>query len=359
MITPTRLLSLLLLNFAAPMALAATLYVDNDLARPALYRTLSAAVTAASDGDTIIVQASSLPYAGAYIGKRLTIRGNGFGGDATPNLLGNPTVATFNTKVTIGGTATNADRISANGTVVEGLLASEIELNSSNCIIRRCSTSFYFNVRGPANRLEGCLLSTTSLGSPPIALSIDDTIIINNQRVPVTGIEVRNCIVNSSVYCRYVDGNTDFHHCVFRRSSGSSPGGMGIYMKNTRFYNSIFGDCTASNDAFQTRDQNPQLMQNCLFLDGTAVMGNGTGTITDTYTNTFQRAGQWGEPFRIKPGAAALTASTTGGESGVFGGPTPFKVGGYPAIPRILRTELLSADPATGIRIKVEAESRD
>jgi hypothetical protein len=344
----------LLTLFNAAGVNAATFYVDNDISRPATHRTLQSAVDAAVNGDTIIIQPSSLPYAGTTILKRLTIRGGGFGGDATPNLLGSPPVANISS-LTIGGTVTEVNRTSANGTIVEGLIVPSIQITSSNCIVRRCLIRGCV-IRGPANLLEACLFPTSP---SEVVLDIRDDIIINNNAVPVTGTQVRNCIFNWTVWCSYNQGNTDFHHCVFRQHSYANPVGMSIRMKNTRFYNCIFGGCTAANDAFTTRDVNPLVMSNCLFLDGTTVMQNGTGTITGIYSDTFLGQGQWGEDFRIKPGSPALTASTTGGEIGAFGGPTPFKVGGYPAVPRIVRTELISADAATGVRIKVKAESRD
>ena len=332
---------------------AATFYVDNDVSRPATYRTLAAAVAAASDGDTIIIQPSSLPYEGTTILKRLTIRGGGFGGDAAPN---SPFVASFSSTITIGGTSTEINRTAANGTIVEGLTVSAIAIKSSNCIVRRCAGGC--SISGPANLVEGCLFPFNS------GLSIDDDILINNSNLPVTGIQVRNCIFNGGdtggAHCYYNQGNTDFHHCVFRQHSYANPwADVRIRMKNTRFYNCIFGSYTVVNDAFNTRDVNPLAMNNCLFLDGAPVMQNGIGTITGIYSDTFLSQGQWGEDFRIKPGSPALTASTTGGEIGAFGGPTPFKVGGYPAVPRIVRSELISADAATGVRIKVKAESRD
>ena len=163
-----------------------------------------------------------------------------------------------------------------------------------------------------------------------------------------TSLNARNSIFLGSVSAQYT---ASFDYCIFRGRSGRSTPGHNL--RNAVVRNSIFGRYQGSVDS------HPGNTLNCLFIDTAAIFGNSADCLTGTYEDTFTDEGDWGAYFQIKAGSSALTASTEGGEIGAFGGPTPFKVGGYPPVPRILKADMISANPTTGITFKIEAEARD
>ena len=323
---------------------ADTLYVDNDTSHPADFRTLVAAHDAASDGDVIILAPSSNSYDGLVVTKKITIKGNGFGGDAPPNLLGSPVVATVAGLITLGGTADENEYLSAQGAVLESLrITNGVNVNSSSCFLKRCWINRLSVVLGPGLTIEGCLFdgSVALVGS---STQLGD----GSGTIFSTSLNVRNTIFLSSVSMSHT---ASFDYCILRGLSGRPVPGHSL--SHTVVRNSIFGQYQGQV-AFQ-----PSNTLNSLFIDSSAIFGNSVACFTGTYEDTFTGEGDWGASFQIKAGAAALTASTEGGEIGIFGGPTPFKVGGYPPIPRILKADMISANPTTGLTFKVEAEARD
>jgi hypothetical protein len=186
---------------------AETLYLDNDPTHPADHRTLLAAHEAVEDGDVIIIAPSATTYPGITITKKLTIKGNGFGGDAPPNALGSPIVATVGA-ISIG--ASNVDDAeSAEGTVLEGLvLSAGISIYSQSCLVKRCALLSTSTIYAAGFSMEGCRHDGQLTFS---------TRIIGTVTSRATSYNVRNSIIRSSTSAATGTSGA-YNYCVFRAS---------------------------------------------------------------------------------------------------------------------------------------------
>lgn len=355
-------------------ARADTLYVNNNTAYPAEYRTFDDAFAAAADGDTILLAGSTTSYGNILIvGKAVKLVGNKSFNSAAP---GQPARADEETtkigSLKIGHdsvTATLGDsRLLANGTIVESLEANTIlhaTIWSDGCTIRGCNfrgisiygsgnivagsrfSSFGVSMRrrenstvsptyvaaGTGNQIQNCLIlsdtgdaiETAEFTSAVfthctigVRLATDDSYDID----PTSTLTLRNCIINDSeignsgvnrVKNQFNNGATRLHHCLITSAFGDGDGGI------------------------------PELSEDLNNL----VTTSSSLVFSDNFYNS------------LKVGSPAIGSGEGGVDMGITGGPTPYEYGGSPSLPLINKLNILSANPTTGLTFKVEAEARD
>lgn len=325
-------ISILLLNFAS----ADTIYLDNDPAHPADYRTFAEAHDAASDGDVIVVAPSAISYGQALITKQITVRGNGFGSFVNEISAAEHLTSEFGT-ITIGN---GDDRSIASGSALQGIVAS-VSIEANQCTFQRCLLTV--GVRGNSNIFTGCFIQSLTSG---------------DNGVVTTGTTLNHCIfaegtLSSGRISFHSSSNMIFNHCQVSLDL--------ISFNNTRNATASFRNCFLnSNDA----SQNINFFftaRNCVFLEGVPPFTSGNDNISDTIENTYIDLERelLGTEYELQADSPAFTAASDGGQVGIFGGSSPFIVGAFPPVPRIIDLEIRSANTTSGITFTVEAEARN
>ena len=127
--------AILFMAFAAVCGVgqAKILRVNNTTGSGAPYSKISDALTAASAGDTIMVDGSRTSYENVGIGKKVVLMGPGYWRSEN-GITGQGTIGTL----TINSTG--------QGTIVQGLAIGYININANNVVITRCHVTNEINV---------------------------------------------------------------------------------------------------------------------------------------------------------------------------------------------------------------------
>lgn len=347
------LISLGLLSAVASSS-ADILYVNNDTAYPADYRTFDAAFAAATSGDTIMLAPSTTSYGDIVItGKAIKLVGNGTGvehpllqparADLASTVTGPIYIGHDSHSVTSGVPA--PDFSPSNGTKITGIRTTQgVHIWSDDCVFTRCKTDSSLVIYGDRNVISGSMI--------PGGLT---TLAVNDPDIKPTGTLVSNCLVRNVSVSSYTSAT--FTHCVIHFSYPQMepvPGSNSFYLAFATLKHCII----ASSDKFGSITSDGVRLHHCLIVGDpnhgvpTHSAGNGNITTTDT-TGVFE------DGFALKAGSPAIGAGENGEDLGIFGGPTPFEWGGVPAIPLIEKLDILSANPETGLSFRVEAVARD
>lgn len=313
--------------------------VNNNLGIAADFKDIPAAVTAAADGDTIMVEASANAYTGPTLTKKLIIIGTGYYlNDATPNPK-----TQANTNVSNIGSATfNAGSA---GSVVEGCTMGGVFLSESNITIERNNITSYLYVAYSANsvcnndtirqnvvyglyagnatgKASNLLVYNNIFDGPPIQFVSN----VNN----ISGYFINNDFLYSySSSC----ANFTFQNNIFNTAN------FGSYLSSNSFFNNI-----TSNAGLPASDGNKlNVALNDVFIG----YNSGTG---------FSSDGR----YKLKSGSIAIGAGSLNGgtvDCGAFGGPAPYILSGMPSIPSIYVLTVPSsvASGATNMNISISS----
>ena len=309
---------------------AALWRVNNITGVNANFTTVTAAVTAASAGDTIYVEPSPTNYGGATLNKKLTIIGNGyfnstgfytynaglqakmmssalngvtFGvGSEFSTLMGchiTGTVSTVVSNVTI-------KRNLIDGYIYLGNLQGSSYVNVSNIDVRQ-------NVIG-----QGLISSQFSTNSGAVGMTnvniqnnIISTYFYMQFQLPVG---ISGFIMNNTFYSPYY--NVDVYN--FQVNNNIMIGG------NFTANNNVFFNNVATNTTFGNANGNQQNISTIALFTN-----YGTGAADTSYV--------------LNPSGPGIGTGFGGANVGPFGGPDPYKLSGIPPVPTIY---LFSA-PAT------------
>lgn len=294
------------------------------------FTTLEAAISAASDHDTIYVEGSAIAYEGATIKKPLTIIGPGFFLNENPETQANTTDANFSTGITFAdgsqGSAIMGCRLKnavvtievSDITVIRNyVLNIECNGNSSNILIAQNYVNRYIN--GGLAVLTNCIISNNIVGyqiSMPVAsgpLIVSNNVCISSNRT--YPIDVYNASIQNNILTNdYAD-----------------------ILENT-------GNTFANN---------------ILAIDGTNANGNQYNIDMDMVFTDFDGSlklstdGKW----QLKEGSPAIGAGVGGADCGVFGGSTPYVLSGIPSLPHIYEAEVpASATSESGLQVTIKVK---
>ena len=338
------------------ISLADTLYVNNDTAFPAEYRSFDDAFAAAADGDTIMLAPSPTSYGDLdIVGKSVKVIG---GGTSNKNRPLQPKQAnrldTIVDRIFIGFDEQNMtpdqpvpDFSAANGTHVSSIRTRMgVWIWSDDCVFTRSETDSSLCVSGDRNIITGCELAR--------GLHILEHL---NPVLISTGNLISDCLItNGSQVNNYA--SVSFSHCVIGfNSTTQTPAGSGTY---STFASTTFRHCViAGSTKFNSYRSDGTTLHHCLVVgtSSSAVIpahSADNGNLTTTEQNSVFEEG-----FVLKDGSLAAGAGEDGEDLGIFGSDTPFEWGGLPALPLIEQFEVLSANPDTGLRFRVKAVARD
>lgn len=308
--------------------------VNNNTDFNADFTTLQAAVTAASNNDTIYVEGSAIAYEGATINKPLTIVGPGYFLDENPKTQANNVPATINTNIIF---ASGSEGSSIMGFKL--LSSSTIRLNVSDITITRnhpyivaiddiCSnivlTQNYFSygitVTSGTGQLTNSIISNNIITTTVVTRSTSGTTIVSNNVFMSTGATYPIDVYNATVQNNILAGPNN----SINENSG-----------NTISYNLLANDGTDSNGNQYNIDMN------LVFAD----YNNALGLSTD---------GKWD----LIAGSLAIGAGINGTDCGAFYGPTSYVLSGVPNLPHIYEADVpASATSDSGLQVSIKVKS--
>ncbi|MBK1833227.1 hypothetical protein [Roseibacillus ishigakijimensis] len=312
--------------FFAGCLCAETYYVNNNTGVPADFRSFQEAHDAASAGDTIILAPSAERYGAITLTKQLIVRGYGFGDAQGAELAENSLITQFST-VKVGS---ELDDHSASGSVLEGLYATHIYTYSDNCLVSRC--------RSESVSLNGDNCSVQQSYFFDLSL-----------RRETHGV-VSNSFINSSLSVPG-DSSLFLSQCTLYRSGSDFDFNAALHENDGDVFvkNSIVGSFRGAGSV---------TAEYCVILDEEN-FPFGSHSMLGEADAVFLSEGSWAFKYQTKEGSVAKTASSSGGEVGMFGGNFPYVLRAVPSMPLINSLELISADATTGITFEVKAEGRD
>jgi hypothetical protein len=315
------ILSALGLLMMAPAANATIHTVHNDPLYNAEYNTIAAAITAASDFDTLLVHGSAVSYGNMSLSKPLTLIGPGHD-------PANGDRASFGTVQLFGGSDT---------TVMEGFNISSMAIYGSDCVVKACRITGYLSLQAAANEtlVVGCVFLSSYLDISPSAINVE---VINNYfSENSTGNQFREGSSTTLVLFN-----------VFERSSTSTSGANAIFSSSSSFAvfaNNVF--LTATIASF-----NPQVSPNFSFQNNLTYCTEGAlpslgPNNLDNVAPTWNLASgnpafDYGDDYNMLSGLP-LTGASDGGQVGVMGGNFPLNSDGRPRdIPYVTSTQMLT-----------------
>ena len=305
--------------------------VNNNTDFDADFPTLQAAVTAASDNDTIYVEGSAIYYEGATIDKPLTIVGPGFFLSENPETQANNTSASINTEITFtsgseGSTIMGCDFLFAN------LIISVSDIS----VIRNHLYQIEFT--GTSNNIvviQNYVNANINAGTGDIT----NTIISNN-------------IIRGTMYAQNTSGPLIVSNNVFWTTNWAFP----IDCHNASIQNNIicFEFSTINLNTGNT------ISYNILAEDGTDANGNQYNVDMDLVFADYDGSldlssdGKW----QLMAGSPALASGSGGVDCGAFGGSTPYILSGVPNLPHIYEADVpASATSETGLQVSIKVKS--
>jgi hypothetical protein len=331
---------------------AAVLTVSNNTAlpgSPGQYSTISSALTAASNGDTILIQPSPLPYNESLnITKSLTLIGAGYNPQNNNNYF-----SKINGSISFKDGSSNCKLIGL--WVSSSIGFSNQFANVSEFLFSRCYFESSINLfnGGPAtsNQASG--------------FTVENCYVAGAIWYAYSSITVRNCILGSRIQDATNTSTTTLYirNNLFLNSSTPL-----YYVQNSVFENNIFWGLTTLD---------PNLVKNNTF-NNNYVYGSfnlpfatnvGSGNITDQVSPYNGNPSPFSVSFNYRPlpGSAIANAGTDSKDIGPTGGafpiylyPAPYPLTGEPNIPQIqtINMPVSSAPQGGNINVTVKARNR-
>lgn len=323
---------------------ATTFTVNNNAPSPGQYTTIGAAMSAAANGDTILVNGSLTTYSiGANISKALTILGTGHA-----PVKDNPLI----TKISFAGFFINTSNVTIKGVVLEG----GTQILGSNVTISECKfldEVYIFNITGLV--LRNNIFSAPALGALYFTAqnsSVNANIIIENNLF-TSGAQIYQPNLSKGVTVR---------NNVFLGSS-TSPLNMislGGISDNWIFQNNIFWNVTVApsttNSAFINNiSYSPNGDANVPITNGGLNVGN-----INADPQFFSYGGGGiapGQNLRLQSGSPGFLAGTDGTDIGMYGTLTPHTDHGMPNIPVMQSMNITGGSVPVGGVIQVTFQS--
>ena len=305
--------------------------VNNNIDFDADFSTLQAAVTAASDNDTIYVEGSAINYEGATIDKPLTIVGPGFFLSENPETQANNTSATINTEIAFtsgseGSAIMGCDFLFANliisvsdiSVIRNHLYQIEFTGTSNNIVV--IQNYVYANINAGTGVITNTIISNNIIGGAIYAQNTSGPLIVSNNVFWTTNwaypIDCHNASIQNNIIC--------FEFSTINLNTG-----------NTISYNILAEDGTNANG-------------NQYNVDMDLVFADYDGSLD------LSSDGKW----KLTAGSPALASGSGGVDCGAFGGSTPYILSGVPNLPHIYEADVpASATSETGLQVSIKVKS--
>lgn len=306
--------------------------VNNNTDFDADFTTLPAAVTAASNNDTIYVEGSATEYEGATINKPLTIVGPGYFLNENPKAQANNVEATFDGDITF--------TTGSEGSTIMGCKCNVLIISVSDItVIRNYLNNVEFS--GTCNNI---LLAQNYVYYDIEAVNeaiITNTIISNNiiNRYLETNRSSGSLIVSNNVFT-HTYWSIDVYNATIQNNILSGSDSRAIIIPNTGnniSYNLIAVDGTNSNGNQYNIDMN------LVFADFYGALDMSTD-------------GKWD----LMAGSLAIGAGNGGVDCGAFDGSISYVLSGIPNLPHIYEADVpVTATSESGLQVTIKVMNGD
>lgn len=313
--------------------------VNNTVGANADFSNMTSAISAATAGDTIHVEGSSIEYASFTLNKKLVIRGTGyFLNDETPNpkTQYNKNNAYFNSITMAAG---------SKGSVIEGLAFNSAYLKDSLITFQRNWVAYFY--LSDSRHIAGDTLRHNF---------INGGIYLNSGSYQNKGLFVYNNIIKGQISISpSIITNAD-GYCINNTFLGNNQ----FISNNFVYQNNIF------NSANFTIYRDANTFLNNVSVDANLPSGNGniTGaTLANLYVGGSTGTGYSSDGrYLLKTSSPAIGAGLLNGtpvDCGAFGGPAPYVLSGMPQMPSIydiaMPTTISSGTSAVTITVSAAA----
>ena len=365
-----KLLLAIIITLAVELPASATIWrVNNNTSVDADYTTISAAISAASAGDTIHVEGSSTAYSnGLYITKKIVIIGPGFFLDKNDSTQVNKQEARISNYIYFAS--------GAEGSVLTGIYQ---------------NTSSYYTSSYRSGLVVACdsvsilrnhfLYTYTGSGSYYSAVqirnNIDNVSIIGNWIVSTysnnDGLAIRGATTSILVANNFIVQSRDYGE----NSSNTSYRAIRVENNSnnriTFLNNVIHGSwdmyyCVGLNNIHVTGSINYSASTSTFYNNigyNTSLPTGNNNLRSQSMSNVFDRstngATTWHDDdnwWRLKTGSSAIGAGVSGEDCGIYGGALQYNPSGLPAVPAIFDATIpATTDKSSGLSIDVSSKS--
>jgi hypothetical protein len=326
------------------IAQAAILTVSNLPAGGAQYATLNAAYSAASAGDTLMLQGSNTAY--SFTGtwnKSLVVIGTGVFPDKDNVINARISYFTF-------GSAGSGSKFY--GVVFASQVSPAYLVSGLNLYFEACQFDSYVEVNFDQGSwtFVNCLFESNNYYN----------VYVSSGTINVAGLEFRNCVFDGTILGTNNPGIPWlFDHCLFLASSTA----IFVNVRNATISNSIFAN------RFPEGVTNTAFLNNLSAASGTFPPAGGGGNSalnnienSDPLFVNFTSGQQFNSnhDFHLQAGSPAIGAGSDGTDIGLFGGNTGFNLSFEPQNTPVVRRVLIqnpSIAPNGILNVNVKAST--
>jgi len=317
---------------------AAVLTVSNNANSPGQYTGLQAAITAASDGDSIYISGSTSGYGAISINKSLTLIGTGYNpAKQIPlvSIIGNISLDTVNSVSGASGTKLIGLNMS---TLYDNYGAKHITLERNYCSssLNLASASSYYIIR------NNFLTQTSTLNNA-------SNVLFENNIGSNTSINLSNqnsVIINHNVFLAPLGSN---QYCMSQVSSAIITNN--IFWGTSPMNSNVIGNTFNNNLTYQT-------------INNTLPGASNTGTgnlpgVNPQFVNAPNPVIDFSYDYNVSAASPAHNAGTDGTDLGVFGGASSMPdLTGMPAIPQVYQMNINTPVIPPGGSLDVDFKAR-
>lgn len=322
-------------------AQAALWRVNNITGVNANFTTLSAAIAAATAGDTIYIEPTTSSVGSGSISKKLTIIGNGYFTNAVNTGL------QANMQSSLVGSITFSPG-SENSTIM-GVKMPGVYIYTSNINIKRCYVdgTIYLNNYQSPNYVN---ISNIDIRQNIIAGSISTyQFSTSSGTVGITNVNIQNNIINYYYY-----------------ATVSLPVGISGFFMNNVFYNPYY-----AIDMYNFQINNNISLGGSVNANNNVFFNNiGIGTQFGTANGNQQNittaalfanyaSGSADSNFVLKNPGPGIGAGFGGVDVGPYGGPDPYRKSGIPPVPTIYEFSAPATTTTTTLPVTISTRSND
>lgn len=346
------LLSVLAILFLGYSAQATVWRVNNGAGIDADFTQINNAISAASPGDTIYVEASSSTYSDFSCSKQLTIIGTGFMLDA------NDSTQADKNESKISGTSYFYP--GAEGSIIYGMTfeSAQLYVDCDNITIIR-------NHWYTTSQNYDCFLRT---GHSNIAIVQNFFHKYQNSNTYYNlyfESSNQNIFVSNNIFIRgnqsSFTSNT-YNYTVYTQSSNTTSTFVkNIFLGRTYIYNATMQDNIHVCGTFDGTGNNYE--NNISYTNSFGTLNGNQQNVTMTGNNVFEETTN-GYTFdedgfyRLASGSPAIAAGKNGDDCGVYSGALTWKPSGMPPIPAIFEATVPTiGTPSSGINVNIKAKT--
>ncbi|MCH7402232.1 hypothetical protein ACFOUP_18500 [Belliella kenyensis] len=334
-------LSLMVFTFSQTKSFGEIRRVNNQLTTnhsQRIYATLQEAHNFASEGDTLMVEGSTIEYGNLEMTKRLTVIGTGYFLLENPNTSASNTLSIFNV-IYVKATAKGSVFIglvfgTRNGNhtflieaddllIMRSLISNNLQIWNTVKNIKIIQN--YFSRTGSSVFFMG----TANLGFSDI--TFDNNILNGNLTAGFSSIQRTFTSIQNNI----LNGSVDITTTTFRNNIITSQN-TNYTINSSNNQNNLF----RGNNPLATINGNQIYNENQLFVGPTSASTDGQ--------------------YVLKSDSPYLTAGYQGAQPGIFGGNTPYVLSGLPAIPSIYELDVATfGSQENGLNIKIKAKTNN